>query len=164
MRSRSKLLAVPFSLALLLGTAACSDDTEDNAQETLDAAREDAEDVASDVSEAAGDAADDAGEAIDDATQDAVEAAARNLASAQGEDEFASNGVDVDGDLECEATSNGDNSALDVMCTGTGTEGQELSLEGTTSEMPGASLTELEGAFTGTADGEEVFSVDTLGG
>lgn len=161
---RPKLLAVPFSLVLVLGGVACSDDTEDDAQEAIDSAREDAEDVASDVSEAAGDAADDAGAAIDDATQDAVKMAARNLASAQGEDEFSSNGVEVEGDLECEATSNGDNSALDVSCTGTSTDGKSLSIEGTTSEMPGASLTELEGSFTGAADGEEVFSVDTLGG
>lgn len=161
---RTKLLAVPFSLALLLGTAACSDDTEDSARETLENAQDDAEEAANDASDAAGDAADDAGAAIDDATQDAVEAAARNLASAQGEDEFSSNGVEVEGDLECEATTNGDNSALDVSCTGTSTDGKELAMEGTTSEMPGASLTELEGTFTGTADGSEVFSVDTLGG
>lgn len=161
---RSKLLAVPFALVLTFGVVACSDDTQDDAQDLLDSAREDAETVASDVSEAAGDAADNAGDAIDDATQNAAEAAARNLASAQGEDEFSSNGVDVEGDLECEATSNGDNSAVDVSCTGTSTDGRELSLEGTTSEMPGASITELEGTFTGTADGEEIFSVETLGG
>lgn len=161
---RSKLLAVSFSVALLFGTASCSDDTKDSAGDALDSAQEDAESVASDVSEAAGDAADDAQEAIDDATADAVEAAARNLASAQGEDEFSSNGVEVEGDLECEATSNDDKSAVDVECTGTSTDGQELTLEGTTSEMPGASLTELEGSFTGSADGTEVFSVDTLGG
>lgn len=161
---RTKILAVPFSLALIFGTAACSDDTEDDAQDLIESAQEDAEEAATDVSETAGDVADDADAAVEDVTQDAVEAAARNLASAQGEDEFSSNGVDVDGDLECEATSNGDNSALDVSCTGTGTEGQELTLEGTTSEMPGASLTELEGNFTGSADGEEVFTVETLGG
>ena len=161
---RSKLFALPLSVILVFGIASCSDDTEDSARDTLESARDDAEEAASDVSEAAGDAADDAEAAMDDAADDAVEAAARNLASAQGEDEFSSNGVDVDGDLECEATSNGDRSALEVTCTGTSTDGQELSLEGTTSELPGASLTELEGTFTGTADGTEVFTVETLGG
>ncbi len=159
-----KLLAVPFSLALLLGAAACSDDTEDAAQETLDAARDDAEEVASDVSDAAGDAATDASDALDDAGQSAAEAAARNLASMQGEDEFEANDIEVDGGLDCDATATDDNSAVDITCTGTGADGQELSIEGTTSEVPGASATELEGEFTGTADGEEVFSVDTLGG
>lgn len=160
----SKLLAVPFSLALVFGVASCSDDTKDNAKDTIDSASEDIEETASDVSESAGDMVDDAEEAIDDSSEQGAEMAARNLASAQGEDEFASNGVDIEGDLTCEATSTGDNTALEIACTGTGTEGQELALEGTTSEMPGASITELEGTFTGTADGETVFEVDTLGG
>ena len=37
-------------------------------------------------------------------------------------------------------------------------------MTGTTDELPGASVTELEGAFTGTVDGTEAFSTDTLGG
>jgi hypothetical protein len=150
---RSKLLAVPFTLALVLSGVACSDDAKDDARDTLENARENAEDMVTEVSEAAGNVAD-----------NAVEVAARNLASAQGEDEFAANGIDVEGDLTCEATSNGDKTAIEVSCTGTATDGSSLSLEGVTSEMPGASLTELEGEFTGSADGEEVFSVDTLGG
>lgn len=150
---RSKLLAVPFTLALLVGASACSDDTQDDVDATVEELQEDA-----------GNVADDAGEAIDDMSNDAAEAAARNLAAMQGKDEFESNGIEVDGDLDCEATTEGDNAMLDVTCTGTGADGQELSLEGTTDEVPGASLTELEGTFTGTADGEEVFTVDTLGG
>jgi hypothetical protein len=148
-----KLLAVPFCLALLLGAGACSSDTKDSAKETAENAQDDVKDAASDASDA-----------VDDATNDAAEMAARNLASAQGEDEFSAKDIDIEGDLECEATSNGDNSALDISCTGMSTDGKELALEGTTSEMPGASVTELEGSFTGTADGTEVFAVDTLGG
>ncbi len=161
---RSKLLAVPVSLALILGASACSDDTKDSARETLDSAREDAGEAASSISVAAGDAAETASSAVGDIADGAVELAARNLASAQGEDEFSAAGFEVDGDLRCEAEATGDRSAIQISCTGTSTDGSALVLEGTTSEMPGASLTELEGAFTGTADGNEVFVVETLGG
>ena len=61
-------------------------------------------------------------------------------------------------------TANEDADSVDISCTGTSTDGEDLALEGQTDEIPGASVTELEGSFTGTADGEEVFSVDTLGG
>jgi hypothetical protein len=164
MRTRSRLLAVPFAAALLFGSAACSDDDQDAIDETIDDVRADADETMDDLQEGAEDIRSDVSDAIDEGTQDAVELAARNLAARQGADEFDSNGIDVDGDLDCEATAAGDNTNLEVMCTGTSTEGQDLAIEGTTTEMPGASLTELEGTFTGTADGEEVFSVDTLGG
>lgn len=172
---RTKLLAVPFALALLFGITACGDDnddsvgdtienTGDDARDTADDATDDASDTADDASDTGGGLVDDVGDAIDGAAQSAVETAARNMAAMQGKDEFSSNGVEVDGDLDCEADADDDKGAVEITCTGTGTEGQGLTLEGTTSEMPGASLTELEGEFTGTADGDEVFSVDTLGG
>ena len=137
---RSRLLAVPVLALSFLG--ACSDDDDDGADE----------------------AAEDVGEAAGEATNDAVETTARNIASAQGEDEFSANGVDVEGDLTCEATANDDADAVEISCTGTSTDGKDLALDGQTDEIPGASVTELEGLFTGTADGDEVFSVDTLGG
>jgi hypothetical protein len=141
MRSyRGLLLAPALSLALL---GACSSD---------------------DDNEGADDAAEDAGDAVDEASNDAVEATARNIASAQGEDEFSAADIDIEGDLTCEATADDEADAVDVSCTGTSTDGQDLALDGTTDEIPGASVTELEGSFVGTADGEEVFSVDTLGG
>ena len=130
------LLAPALSLVLL---GACSDD--------------DADQTAEDV-----------GNAADEASNDAIEVAARNLASAQGEDEFSAAGIEVDGDLTCEANADDEADAVDISCTGTSTDGQDLALEGTTDEIPGESVTELEGSFTGTADGDEVFSVDTLGG
>lgn len=157
MLSIKKLLAPIFCAALLLTMTSCGDDTQDSAGETLDNARED-------LGDAVDDAIDGAGDVMDDAAVAAAELAARNLASAQGADEFSANGIDVDGDLTCEADATDDRSAVEVSCTGTGTEGQELEVEGTTSEMPGASITELEGDFTGTADGDEVFSVQSLGG
>lgn len=141
MRSfRAQLLLAPaLSLALL---GACGDDDGDGA-----------DDVAEDV-----------GDVVDEASNDAIEATARNIASAQGEDEFSAADIDIEGDLTCEATADEDADAVDISCTGTSTDGQDLALEGTTDEIPGASVTELEGSFVGTADGDEVFSVDTLGG
>ena len=134
---RTQLLLAPaLSLALL---GACSDDDASNA-------------------------AKDAGDAVDEASNDAVETTARNIASAQGEDEFSAANIEVEGDLACEANADDQADAVDISCTGTSTDGQDLALEGTTDEIPGASVTELEGSFVGQADGEEVFSVDTLGG
>ena len=140
MRSfRAQLLVAPALALALLG--ACSDD-----DDSVD------------------DAVEDVGDAADEASNDAVEAAARNIASAQGEDEFSAADIDIEGDLSCEADADDAADAVNISCTGTSTDGQDLTLEGTTDEIPGASVTELEGTFVGTADGEEVFSVDTLGG
>ena len=135
--SRARLLlAAALSLTLL---GACSDDSVD-------------------------DAAEDVGDAVDEASNDAIEVAARNIASAQGEDQFSDVDIDVEGDLTCEATADEAADAVNISCTGTSTDGQDLALDGTTDEIPGASVTELEGSFVGTADGDEVFSVETLGG
>ena len=117
-----------------------------------------------DDGEGADDVAEDVGDAVDEASSDAVEATARNIASAQGEDEFSAADIDIEGDLTCEATADEAADAVEISCSGTSTDGQDLALEGTTDEIPGASVTELEGSFVGTADGDEVFSVDTLGG
>jgi hypothetical protein len=130
------LLGAVLSLALL---GACSSDDVDDAAESVSTA-------------------------VDEASNDAVETAARNIASAQGEDEFSAANIDIDGDLTCEANADDAAEAVDISCTGTSADGQALTLEGTTDEIPGASVTELEGSFVGTADGQEVFSVDTLGG
>ncbi len=138
MRSSRALLLLAAALSLTL-LGACSDDSVD-------------------------DAAEDVGDAVDEASNDAIEVAARNIASAQGEDQFSDVGIDVEGDLACEATADEAADAVDISCTGTSTDGQDLALDGTTDEIPGASVTELEGTFVGTADGDEVFSVNTLGG
>lgn len=141
-RSRLVLATAATSLALL----ACGDDDGD------------------DDTNAVEDAAQDVRDAIDDTADDAVEALARTIAAQQGEDEFEANGIDVDDELTCEAEVTDARSAVQVSCTGTSEDGRALAIEGTTSEIPGASVTELEGEFVGTADGEEVFAVDTLGG
>ena len=101
------------------------------------------------------------GEAIDDAT----ELAARNLAAEYGEREFDEAGYPIDDDgLACEATATDDATALEISCSGMTEDESEAALTGTTSEIPGASITELEGEFTGTVDGGEIFTTDRLGG
>ena len=131
----------------VVGVAACS-------QESQDDARQAAESAISAVQEAAG-------EVIDDAT----ELAARNLAAEYGEREFDEAGYPIDDEgLTCAATATDDATALDVSCSGTTEDDSEAMLTGRTGEIPGASLTELEGDFTGSVDGGEIFTTDRLGG
>ena len=46
--------------------------------------------------------------------------------------------------IHLEGTTNADDEAdaVDISCTGTSTDGQDLALDGTTDEIPGASVTE----------------------
>ncbi|HXH58021.1 hypothetical protein [Iamia sp.] len=151
----SKLLALSLAVGLALSGAACGDD-DDDAGETADS-------VVDEVEEGAEDAGSEVEEGAEDATTAAAETAARNIASEQGEDEFSSAGEEIDGDLSCEAEAADGADTVDVTCTGTTEDGGEAELIGTTSELPGASATELEGDFTGTVDGDEVFATDRLG-
>ena len=144
--TRARLLLAPAALSVALFAACSDDDDGDDAGDAI-------EDAANDVGDAAGEAGNDAAEAI-----------ARNIAAAQGKDEFDAAGIEVDGDLTCEANMTEEADRVEVTCDGTSTDGQELLLQGETDEIPGESVTELEGNFIGTADGEEVFAVDTLGG
>jgi hypothetical protein len=151
-RLSTRLFAASAALVLLGGAAACSDDAEDQADETVE-----------DIQQGAEDAAESASSAIDEGTDNAAEAAVRTLAAQHGADQFASEGHEIDGDLSCEASLADGEDAVDVTCEGTTVDGEAASLTGTTSELPGASATELEGDFTGTVAGEEVFQVDRLG-
>ena len=110
----------------------------------------------------AGCADEDREELLDDATELAV----RNFAAMQGAEQFNHEGFEIDEDgLSCTATvGEGGLNQFDVNCTGTTEDGDAAVLTGTTSEIPGASITELDGAFTATVDGESVFETDTLGG
>jgi ABC-type glycerol-3-phosphate transport system substrate-binding protein len=141
-----------LAAAVVMGLSACSDDAEN-----------DLEDAAEDVQEGAEDAVTSVSSAVDEGTNDAAEAAVRNLAATHGADEFEGTGNAIDGDLECEAAVTEGEDAIEVTCTGTTTDGEDAELTGMTSELPGASATELEGTFAGTVAGEEVFSVDRLG-
>lgn len=133
-------------LAISVGGAACSDDTSDSVEEDVRSAITDAVDVADEVSE------------------DAVEAAARVFASEQGAQAFDEAGHGLDGDLTCTADASDDLTAVDIDCTGTTQDGGQAELTGTTSELPGLSVTELDGDFVGTVDGTEVFQTERLGG
>lgn len=143
---RHRTLTLLTTIALAGTVASCDDDTQDSLED----------DVESAVTGVVG--------AVDDVSGDAVELAARNFASAQGEQEFEAAGHTIDGDLVCEADASDDLTAVEIDCTGTTVEGGEAALTGTTSEFPGASFDELDGDFVGTVDGDEVFSTERLGG
>jgi hypothetical protein len=102
----------------------------------------------------------------DEVLDDATELAVRNFAALQGAEHFDSAGHEIDDDgLSCRATiTEGGRTAVRVECTGTTTDGGEARLTGITSELPGASITELEGDWTATVDGQEFFTTDELGG
>jgi hypothetical protein len=133
-------------LTLSLGFAACSSDSRDELEE-------DARTAISDASEA-----------IDEAVRDAAEAAARNIATEQGEEQFRNAGHPIEGKLSCEAEADDSVDEIEISCTGTTEAGGDAALTGTTSELPGASVVTLDGEFTGTVDGDEVFSTTRLGG
>jgi hypothetical protein len=137
-----------------LGLAACSDDEAQTVESIVD-----------DIEEAARTAVTEAEEAVDEAATDAVETAVRNLVAEQGEEQFTDAGHPLDDDgLSCEATATDGLDSVSVQCTGTTEAGAPAELTGETAELPGESVVELEGTFTGTVDGGEVFSTDVLGG
>lgn len=133
-------------LVAALAFAGCDSDTQDS--------------VSSDLRSAATDV----GEAVGEATDDVAEAAARNIATQQGEEQFVNAGYQLDGPLTCEATVADNAANIDIDCTGTTKEGGAATLTGTTSELPGASAVSLEGDFIGSVDGTEVFNTQNLGG
>jgi len=102
--------------------------------------------------------------AADEATDDVAEALTRTIATQQGEEQFKNAGHELDGPLTCEATVQQDAANIAITCTGTTQEGGTAELTGETNEVPGASVVSLDGDFTGTVDGEEVFSTQRLGG
>jgi len=140
----SRISALLITLPIVF--AACSSDSRD-------ALEDDARTAVSDVDEA-----------VDEASRDAGEAAARNIATEQGEEQFRDAGHPIEGKLTCEATIADGIDAIDIACTGTTETGGAAALTGRTSELPGASVVTLDGDFTGTVDREEVFSTARLGG
>ena len=139
-------LAHAAAVAAVLMIAGCSEDTQDAVESDLESA-------VTEVGDAVGEAADDAGEAL-----------ARNIATQQGEEQFNNAGHELDGPLTCEATVQDGVAQIDISCTGTTQDGGAAALTGTTNEIPGASVVTLDGEFTGTVDGEEVFTTERLGG
>jgi hypothetical protein len=138
----------PFA-ALLVATvafSACSSDT----RQSL---KTDAQSVITDV-----------GNAVGGAANDAAEALARNIATQQGEEQLKNAGQTLDGPLTCEATVDDGVTKVDISCTGKTSTGGAATLTGSTNEVPGASVIELDGQFTGAVDGTEVFTTERLGG
>ena len=133
-------------VAAALAIAGCSSDTKASIETDLRSA-------ATDIANAA-----------DEAANDAAEALARNIATQQGEEQFKNAGQELDGPLTCEATVQDGVSKLDISCTGTTKAGGAATLTGTTNEIPGASVVTLDGQFTGSVDGAEVFTTERLGG
>ena len=139
---------------LSIGFAACSGDDADELDETAESVAEDLEEAARTVVSE-----------VDEAASDAAELVVRNLAAEQGEQQFEDAGFPLGGDgLACEATVGDGLESVEVSCTGTTEDGGSAQMTGTTNELPGASVTELEGEFTGTVDGTEAFTTDALGG
>lgn len=106
----------------------------------------------------------DIGNAADEATDDVAEALARTIATQQGEEQFTNAGHQLDGPLTCEAAVQDDAANIKIDCTGTTQDGGAAVLTGSTNEIPGASVVSLDGDFTATVDGVEVFTTQRLGG
>jgi hypothetical protein len=75
---------------------------------------------------------------------------------------FADAGVEVDGELDCSGGAGEGSDVVHISCTGTSVDGRALALEGDL-EIANEDIVG-SGTFRGTADGEEVFSVDCIGG
>jgi hypothetical protein len=154
MEHRHKWLVAAVAVTAL-GLVGCGNDDDDA---TVDSIIDEAE-------SAARTAVSEAGQAVDEASADAAELAVRNLAAEQGEEEFADAGQPLDDKgLTCEAKASDGLDSVEVDCTGTTEDGKKAALTGKTNELPGESLTEVEGKFTGTVAGSEVFTTDKLGG
>lgn len=177
--TRNHITALLAATTLAVTVSACADDTSDDAVDDIDVDIE--EDVEDDINEAADDleqevdtAVDDVEDAVDDAAgavadaidevgEDAVELAARNLATVNAAEEFADAGYPIEGELSCTADATDDLTAVELDCSGETEDGGVASVTGSTTELPGESVTELEGDFVGFVDSEEVFRTDALG-
>lgn len=133
-------------VAAMLTIASCSEDTQDAVESDLQTA------------------ATEVGDAVGEAANDAAEVLARNMATQQGEEQFTNAGHALAGPLTCEATVQDGVAKIDISCTGTTQAGGAAALTGTTNEIPGASVVALDGDFTGTVDGAEIFTTEELGG
>ena len=98
-----------------------------------------------------------------DLVDQGTEAVVRNVVAAAGAGAFEREGVEVEGPLECTASSTGGAERLEVRCTGASQDGEELILEGeaTTGDAEPGNL--VRGSFVGSVDGEQVFEQDCLG-
>jgi hypothetical protein len=98
-----------------------------------------------------------------DLVDEGTEAVVRNVAAAAASGAFEREGFEVDGGFDCTATSTGGAEQIEVTCTGSSRDGEELVLEGTAETGTAEPGNAVRGSFVGTADGEEVFREDCLG-
>ena len=98
-----------------------------------------------------------------DLVDQGTEAVVRNLAATAGAGAFEREGFEVDGTLDCEASSSGGAEQIEVRCTGSSTEGEELVLEGDATTGSADIGDAVRGSFVGIADGREVFEQECLG-
>ncbi|MGZ8631192.1 MAG: hypothetical protein ACXWZF_09540 [Actinomycetota bacterium] len=98
-----------------------------------------------------------------DLVDQGTEAVVRNLAATAGAGVFEREGFEVDGTLDCEASSSGGAERIEVRCTGVTHDGEELVLEGDATTGSADIGDAVRGSFVGTADGEEVFQEQCLG-
>src|SRR5262245_62602144 len=74
---------------------------------------------------------------------------------------FADAGIEVDGRLDCSSNPGEGGDVAHITCTGASADGQSLELQG---DLVIANEDIVESrTFRGTADGDEVFSVDCIG-
>ena len=164
MHRERKVLCVVVA-AVCLGVACSGDDDDETINSIVENIEEAVATAVTEAEEAARTAVSEVEAAVDEAATDAAETAVRNLVAEQGEQEFADSGNPIDDEgLTCEATASEDLDSIQVDCTGTTVAGEQAQLIGETAEFPGESLTAVEGTFTGTVDGAEAFTTDTLGG
>jgi hypothetical protein len=166
-RALRSAVVVPLAIAVL---ASCDDDdidtTESDVRAEITEVSSDIQDEITEASEAlesGSQALDEAADAVEEGADEAAEALARNLAAQFGTEQFDDAGHPIDGGLDCTATVSDGVDTIDIECTGTTEDGGAAELTGTTEEIPGLSFTELNGTFTGTVDGTEVFTADQLG-
>ncbi len=131
------------AVALAVGGTACvgDDTTTDDAETVITDAAADAEDVA----------------------ENAVELAARNAAAQLSTQHFADAGHPITGQLSCTADAAGSLDSVDVECTGTTEAGGQAELTGTMDQLPDEAVVAIDGQFTGSVDGEQVFETNRLG-
>ena len=98
-----------------------------------------------------------------DLVDEGTEAVVRNVAAAAGAGAFEREGVEVEGALDCTASSTGGAERLQVRCTGSSADGEELVLEGEAMTGGAEPGNLVRGSFVGTVDGEQVFEQDCLG-
>jgi hypothetical protein len=135
------LIAGCGALAMAIGGTACTGDDDADLETIVTDAAADAEDLA----------------------VEALEVAASNAAVQLAPRHFADAGHPISGDLSCSANAAGTLESVDIDCTGTTEAGDQARLTGTMDQLPDEVILAIDGQFTGTVDGQQVFETNRLG-